>query len=367
MSAASWLVLPLESERLREALWNGYLEHEGQRRRVIPRELIVEGDRRKVLLLLAEITPSAKPAIVRWWTALRGDRAALTLSSSSLVLLFGVGQGWELRSSEAILAVAGALLLHLAVNAFAEIQDTLRLMDLRRWYGPDRELSAILEGWISPRKLWVVGSLLLVAALACGGPLLWKHSEALMPMAAMAALAAWGYAQPPLALKYRGWGELVLFLASGPALALGLSWCFFGQWNVSIVSLGACLGFWNVALHHVGNLLDADQDRDHGVATLVTRLGFLRSRWVVPAFHFLGWLSLLPATVAIGLSPLLVFSWALLLVPQGILAFRLLRASGCASVWMVRVRDRARVVQWISHAGAIALTVMCLFFLGGLI
>jgi len=253
------------------------------------------------------------------------------------------------------------------VNAFAEIQDTLRLMDLRRWYGPDRELSAILEGWISPRTLWFVGSLLLHAAIACGGPLLWKYSDALMPMAAMAALAAWGYAQPPLALKYRGWGELVLFLASGPALALGLSWCFFGQWNVSMVSLGACLGFWNVALHHVGNLLDADQDREHGVVTLVTRLGFLRARWLVPLFHFLAWLSFLPVMASIGLSPLLVFSLALLLVPQGVLASRLLRASGCASVWMVRVRDRARVVQWISHVGAIVLSGACLHLLGGLI
>jgi 1,4-dihydroxy-2-naphthoate octaprenyltransferase len=367
MSAASWLVLPLDSERLRDALWNGRLEHEGRMRRVIPRELIVEGDRRKVLLQLAEITPARRPAIVRWWTALRGDRAALTLSSAMLVLLFGMGQGWELRPFEAILAVAGAVLLHLAVNAFAEIQDTLRLMDLRRWYGPDRELSAILEGWISPRKLWVVGSMLLLVAVGCGGPLLWKYSDALMPMAAMAALAAWGYAQPPLALKYRGWGELVLFLASGPALALGLSWCFFGHWNVSIVSLGACLGFWNVALHHVGNLLDADQDREHGVTTFVTRLGFLRARWLVPLFHFLAWLSFLPATVSMGLSPLLVFSLTLLLVPQGMLASRLLRASGCASVWMVRVRDRARVVQWFSHAGAMAMTAACLYVLGGLI
>ena len=366
MSAAMWLVLPLDSERLREALWSGQMSHEGRICRVVPRELIVEGDRRKVLLLLADITPSGKPAWLRWWTALRGDRAASTLTTSILVLLFGVGQGWELRPWSAFLAVAGALFLHLAVNAFAEIQDTLRLLDLRRWYGPDRELSAILEGWISSRVLWVVGFVLLLLALACGIPLLWTHSEALMPMAAMAAIAAWGYAQPPLALKYRGWGEVVLFLASGPALALGLSWCFFEQWNASIVSLGACLGFWNVALHHVGNLLDADQDREHGVSTLVTRLGFLRARMLVPVFHFLAWISFFPAVASVGLSPLLVFGLALLLVPQAVLAMRLFRASGAASVWMARVRDRARIVHWISHAGAIALVVGCIYLLGGL-
>jgi 1,4-dihydroxy-2-naphthoate octaprenyltransferase len=366
MSAAMWLVLPLESERLREALWLGQMDHEGRVCRVVPRELIVEGDRRKVLLLLADIRPSGKPAWLRWWTALRGDRALLTLTTSILVLLFGMGQDWQLRPWNAGLAVAGALFLHLAVNAFAEIQDTLRLLDLRRWYGPDRELSAILEGWVSARALWVFGCVLLLLAILCGGPLLWIHSEALMPMAAMAALAAWGYAQPPLALKYRGWGEVVLFLASGPALALGLSWCFFELWNASMVSLGACLGFWNVALHHVGNLLDADQDRDHGVSTLVTRLGFLRARMLVPVLYVLGWISFFPAVVSVGLSPLLVFFLALLLVPQGILVMRLYRASGASSVWMARVRDRARIVHWISHAGAIALVGGCIFLLGGL-
>ena len=65
-----------------------------------------------------------------------------------------------------------------------------------------------------------------------------------------------------------------------------------------MVSLGICLGLWTVALHHVGNLPDADQDREHRVSTLVTRLGFLRARLLVPVFYLVAWLSFLPAVAA---------------------------------------------------------------------
>ena len=186
-------------------------------------------------------------------------------------------------------------------------------------------------------------------------------------MAAMAALAAWGYSQPPLALKYRGAGEAVLFMAAGPALVLGLSWCFFGQWNLVLVSLGACLGLWTVALHHVGNLPDADQDREHRVSTLVTRLGFLRARLLVPVFYLVAWLSFLPAVAAAGLNPVYFFLLGLVLTPQIRLSLRLLRASGAASVWLAGIRARVRRVHWVSHLVALLVSWGCLFLFGSLI
>ena len=365
MKTPVWLVLPFESEVLREALWSGYVEHDGKVCRATPRELIVEGSQRKVLLLLDEFLDQRQNALSRWWTALRVEKSFFVAATAVWVLLLGLGQHWELKVGEGILACVGSLSLYLAVSAFAEIYDTLRLLDLRRWYGPDQEQSAILRGWVSPQKLWFAAWVLMSVALACGIPLIWWNSQALLPMAAMAAVAAWGYAQPPLALKYRGWGEVVLFLASGPALALGFSWCLFSQWNGVMISLGACVGFWNLTLHHLGNLPDFDQDREHGVSTWVTQLGFRRARNLVPVLYFMSWASFFPAVFFVGMNPILVFALALLLIPQLRLAFRVLRASGGASVWMAGVRGRSQRVHAISYVVAVILTSLCIQLFGG--
>jgi 1,4-dihydroxy-2-naphthoate octaprenyltransferase len=203
-------------------------------------------------------------------------------------------------------------------------------------------------------------------ALICGAPLLFWNTTALLPMAAMAAIAGWGYAQPPLSLKYRGWGELAILLASGPALVLALSWCFFGRWNLGFVSLGFCVGFWNLALHHAGNLPDVERDRDQGAVTWVTLFGFRKARWLVLPFYFLGWVSLFPAIPGVELNPIWVLGLAVLLPFQLQFALRLSRASGCHSVWLAGLRKRAARVQWVSYWGALAWTWGVIQIFGGL-
>ncbi len=366
MSTCGWIVLEAESPELRESLWRGRIEHQGRSLLPVAREVIIEGSRRKVVVQLRDPSGAHPSFLIRYWTALRADRAFLVLFAALWVGLLGHGQGWSLNPNQAVVAVTGAFFLHLAVNGIAEIHDGLRLLDLSRWQESGGRRSALVEGWVSPRQLWVVSMTLLAAAGTLGAPLLFRHSEALLPMVAMGALAAWGYSQPPLALRYRGWGELVLFLASGPALVLALSWCFFETWNLSMVCVGACLGFWSLAMHHAGNLVMSDRDQANGVATIVTRLGFLRGRWFLAVFYLLGWVSLLPAVVSANLNPVFVLSLALLLPAQLWLGLRVLRASGSASVWMVGLRRRARRLAWISILGASLLTWMSIQLFGGL-
>ncbi|MEN9724200.1 MAG: hypothetical protein RJB38_2186, partial [Pseudomonadota bacterium] len=363
--SARWVSLEQGTDELRSALWTGFVTLKGERLRAVPRELIFEGEGRKVLFFVDPPQRQVPGFLKRWAGALRWDRAFFLLGTALWVGVLGMAQDWSFRWSTATLAVVGALALHLAVNAFAEIQDTLRLVDFSRWYGVSRESSAVLEGWVTLEALSRVGWGFLVLSFLCGMPLLWWHSRALLPMAVMGAVSAWGYAHQPLSLKYRGWGEFFIFLASGPALALALSWCFFERWSPAMASLGFCVGFWNLAYHHSGNLPDADQDRESGLKTWVLRLGFLRARWLLFPLSLLSWLAWAPALISGAVQPLYVFALVILLVPQWALALRVSRASGCASIWLVGLRRRAWRVQLGSFIGALMLSLVFWCYLGG--
>jgi 1,4-dihydroxy-2-naphthoate octaprenyltransferase len=109
---------------------------------------------------------------------------------------------------------------------------------------------------------------------------------ALMGLAGVAGACA--YTSPPLGLKYRAMGDLLVFLMMGPGLLLGSQYVLTGSATPAACALSLAIGALVTAILHANNMRDAGRDRESGFITLAARLGVK------------GALALLLALLAIG-------------------------------------------------------------------
>ena len=179
-----------------------------------------------------------------------------------------------------ILALVVALALQVGVNYANDYSDGIRGTDEAR-VGPVR-----LVG----QRLAAPGNVKLAAMLSFGaaglvGLALVALSGAwvMLPLGALAVLAAWRYTGGDNPYGYRGLGEVYVFLFFGLMATLGtqytqadaVSW--FGV--LGAVGVGAVAS----AILVVNNLRDIPTDTEHGKRTLAVRLGDRRTRQLYTA------------------------------------------------------------------------------------
>jgi len=96
------------------------------------------------------------------------------------------------------------------------------------------------------------------------------------PIAALlAAGLAGGYAYTgrPFTLKYRGLGELCIFLTFGPAIMAGAAWMQAGRIEPAVWLLSLPVGMWVTAIVASNYLRDLEEDGAAGCRTLAVRFG----------------------------------------------------------------------------------------------
>ncbi|MFQ6172304.1 1,4-dihydroxy-2-naphthoate polyprenyltransferase [Oryzobacter sp. R7] len=201
----------------------------------------------------------------------------------------------------AILALVVALALQVGVNYANDYSDGVRGTDEER-VGPVRLVGQRLA---DPRNVkaaaflsFGAGALAGLALVALSGAWL------LLPLGAIAVLAAWRYTGGDNPYGYRGLGEVYVFVFFGLMATLGtlytqadaISW--FGVFGA--VGVGAIASAILVA----NNLRDIPTDTEHGKRTLAVRLGDTRTRRLYGV--------LVAVSVGMVLLMALVTPWALL-------------------------------------------------------
>jgi 1,4-dihydroxy-2-naphthoate octaprenyltransferase len=128
----------------------------------------------------------------------------------------------------------------------------------------------------------------------------------LIPVGAIAIVAAWMYTASSRPYGYAGWGELSVFVFFGPVAVLGTMLTQADQvtWWAATAACG--VGLWACALLLINNIRDLEGDELVGKRTLAVRLGDFRAR---QAFSALVMLPVLFAIVTGFAQP-----WALLAV-----------------------------------------------------
>ena len=174
----------------------------------------------------------------------------------------------------AILALVVALALQVGVNYANDYSDGIRGTD-----GPGSARCASSASTSPPRNVKLAAFLFFGARRSPGWPSSRSQRAWLMlPLGALAVLAAWKYTGGDNPYGYRGLGEVYVFVFFGLMATLGtlytqaaaVSW--FGV--LGAVGVGAIASAILVA----NNLRDIPTDTEHGKQTLAVRLGDHRTR-----------------------------------------------------------------------------------------
>ncbi len=237
-----------------------------------------------------------QPWLSLFWKAIRPFAFPATLAPVLLGSLIAPTIDW-LRL---LLTLLGTMLAHAGVNVISDYMDWRRGADTWKVLGSSRVL---VDGLMDPRTHLRFGIILLLLATLIGvwlvglsGPAIWYL------MAAGAALGIF-YTVPPIGLKYRALGDIAVFLAFGPLMALGAYYVQTSQLTWIPVWLSVPIGLLTIAILHGNNYRDIAEDRAAGYRTVASLIGPRGSAYYyallvagayisVGVFIALGWLPL---------------------------------------------------------------------------
>ncbi len=174
--------------------------------------------------------------------------------------------------------------------------------------------------FFSPRAILASALASFAVTAAVGLYLAVRVDWRILPLGVVGLTAGYFYTAPPVKFGYRGFGDLICFLGSGPFPVLGTYFLFTGRLSWSAALAGIVAGLWVDAILYIGNVPDAEADRAVGKTTLSTLLGRKAVRVLGPLYYGVSYL-LVVAAVLTRLFPL----WALLaLLPVPLAARALL-------------------------------------------
>jgi len=181
----------------------------------------------------------------------------------------------------------------------------------------------IQDGLLPPAQIKIAGR----AAFAVGALLfIWLSALTGWPMFLLAVfgfLAGYLYTTRPVWLAYRGWGELMIGLAFGPALVATGEYTQGGRISTEAVLIGVLVGLWAAAIITINEIPDYVADKAAGKRTLVVRFG--------PQFGLTLWASLLYLSVALLIGGIYIG----VLPPQMVIAL-------LALLFVIRLTEAAR-------------------------
>ncbi|MFZ9881076.1 MAG: 1,4-dihydroxy-2-naphthoate octaprenyltransferase [Phycisphaerales bacterium] len=212
---------------------------------------------------------AAPSQVAVWISALRpktlGASLCPVLVGATIARVDGVF-AWE----PVLAALSGALFLQIASNLANDLFDGLRGTDGAARVGPRR---AVGSGLVSPRAMAAALGLSLVLAAMPAAWLAAHAGPAFLLIGGVGAICAVGYTAPPLALAYRGLGDVFVFAFFGPIAVAGTRAACDGAWTTPALFCGIATGAIGVCLLATNNLRDEAGDRASGKRTIVVRFG----------------------------------------------------------------------------------------------
>ena len=250
----------------------------------------------------------ASPSTVRIWVMaarLRTLPAAIAPVLVGTSLALGAGTFHALAFVAALL---GAIFIQVGTNLSNDYSDARRGADSEDRLGPVRVTAG---GLVPPRQVLIATYVTFGLAVLCGAYLVAVAGPELIAVGAASILAGVLYTGGPRPYGYEGLGEVFVFLFFGIVAVAGsyfvqvqhLPWQAFG--------CAVPVGLLASAILVVNNVRDIDTDRRAGKRTLAVRLGRERTRGLYTAMLTGAFLSA-PVLWALGMSPWLLLSWAVL-------------------------------------------------------
>jgi 1,4-dihydroxy-2-naphthoate octaprenyltransferase len=202
----------------------------------------------------------------------------MTILLSLVVVLHAAVTGYHVDSWLTLVAIVGSVFLHAAANVLNDY------FDYR--YGVDRpgvgttvyRPHPIVTGILSPTATLAYGFAWGLAGLALAAAV-WPARPLAPLLGIVGLIVAYAYTGPPFKAKYRGLGELLVYIAWGIIIPVGVFYMATGTLLVLAplaVSLPIALLIVDVLV--ANNLRDIEADKAAGFTTIATMLGRERTQ-----------------------------------------------------------------------------------------
>jgi 1,4-dihydroxy-2-naphthoate octaprenyltransferase len=215
-------------------------------------------------------------AVVTWLRVTRAHFLGASLFPYAAAVAIASSRVRELPWDRVVLGGIAVALVHLGANLWNDYWDERLEADVGThrptlWSGGSRPTVC---GLITPGQALGGSLLLLLSASVLGLYLDFTSSGHVIFWSGVLGLGlALAYSAPPARLAWRGWGEVVVGVAFGPALMAGASWLIAQRLSPAIVWGGAAVGLQTALVLLVNEFPDRAGDRRAGKRTLVVRLG----------------------------------------------------------------------------------------------
>ena len=177
-----------------------------------------------------------------------------------------------------LISMLGSGLLNAAGNLFNDYFDFASGVDRHVEGDESRPGRVLVRRLMTPRQVIIEGLLVMLVVAGCTGYLVWRCGPEILWFGGAAAVAVYTYTGPPLELKYKALGELVIFIVFGLLLVNGAAFAQTGRLELVPLLVSVPIGLATTAILTGGNIRDTDEDRQANIRTIVNYLGPRHSR-----------------------------------------------------------------------------------------
>lgn len=164
-----------------------------------------------------------------------------------------------------LLALVGIVLFHASGNAWSDYFDFERGVDRADTFG----VKTLTSGQFMPREIRNLALALMVPAVIIGLWLVFRTGTPLLWIGLCGALCSLLYPW----LKYRAFGDFVIFVAYAILPTLGVSFITVSSFLPDVLLIMVPVGLITVAILHANNTRDVKTDTRARISTLAMKLG----------------------------------------------------------------------------------------------
>jgi len=201
---------------------------------------------------------------------------AMSLISVSIGSLIAFGDGPVLWGYFGLVCL-GIVCFHATANVLNDYFDTRHHVDQKDSPTALYRPHPILGGMFTPRQLLLEGGLLGTVTAAIGFVLVLKRSEYVLWIGLIGLLANVFYTAGPIRYKYRGWGEVFVFLMWGPLMFEGAYAVQRQTLSLKALVVSVPFGVLVALVLLANNIRDITYDSRQRIKTVGILLGRVRS------------------------------------------------------------------------------------------
>ena len=164
-----------------------------------------------------------------------------------------------------------ALLFHTGTNLLSDYFDYKKGVDQDYTYGSSK---VIFEGLLTERQVMMGGWVAYLIGIALGIVLIWVRGLPIFYLGLVGFLGGVFYTAGPVGYKYRALGDFLVFALMGPLMVIGSYFVLTGSYSIEVLYTSLPVGCLVAAILAANNYRDIAHDREAGIKTLASLLGY---------------------------------------------------------------------------------------------